>query len=474
MMAKTKSGSWLLIGSIILSVICATRAANSPSQRPKMPKINVAKTSDKENSRNDIKNCLRLVTEIRCNDRGFNEIPKIPKTFGDLKSITKFNMTNNSVRKLDLAALPPVDNLEILDFSNNSIDQIIIPSNINSMNNLTELRLSLNMLQTIDALSRLQLKSLTSLYLDNNRIEYIDKDTFSNWPNIATLILRSNPIHNIYPQAFDGLARLRSLDLSSCKPANGQLELDEYLFSNNMALDELNLSDLGLLEVPSAIRHTRNLTNLILSANNMSSLRETDFLNSNQLVSLQIDRCPLLRYVQEYTFGAMQNLSTLSMSRNAQLKTISPDCFRPDPNSNNQIEPHMYLEMLDLSYNNLSTLLPFPMVTIKFINLTANSWNCDGDLKWLQIRTIGTTSLIHCAQPDNYRNMEIHEISLPDFQDNDSRSNDCIIITIVLLILFGIIIAFLIQKSEFCRRFLWRDQYGTIYYTKASFPQEAT
>lgn len=85
--------------------------------------------------------------------------------------------------------------------------------------------------------------------------------------------------------------------------------------------------------------------------------------------------------------------------------------------------------------------------------------------------TIGP--LMHCKTPAMYKDMEVSQFIQTIDCDPAETNYQRVVLASFLIFLLVLAIAVFLQKAnlDFCRRFQ-KDQYGTIYYTKASFPTE--
>ncbi|XP_064834361.1 tsukushi-like [Oncorhynchus masou masou] len=138
-----------------------------------------------------------------------------------------------------------------VDLSNNLLNtvttrdpQVLSPPNIQSLS------LAGNRLRAVPKLQGLPLRSLS---LDGNPILSIERHSFTGLRDLAYLSLSGlSELTSIQLQSFSELSSLQVLDLSH----NSRLRpLNPEVFSGLAALQELNLSNSGVVSLPSNILH---------------------------------------------------------------------------------------------------------------------------------------------------------------------------------------------------------------------------
>lgn len=452
--------TWSILALILVSSLPARGAFQGVSSKSATSKLGDLKSDCPIE-------CICSSKKVTCEGKGLKEIPA---SIRGLTNITELNLSNNFIRNLNRTLLFPLKKLKILDLSGNLIRNV---SGTNQKLLIEDLRLAGNQLTSVEyVLSGANLTELTALDLSNNSINRLGAATFAYLQELENLDISRNQIDTIQESTFAILPALKKLNMSESYLPNKNVHLDDKLFRRNSKLETLDLSNLGLIEVPLALRYAPSITTLYLNNNNMTSLRESDLANSTELTYLEVRDCQKLKQLDERAFSASRKLKILVVSSNPKLSSISKDVFKSDESSLD-----ISLEKLDLSFNNLETLpdIANPNSSVRFDNLILNNnpWNCDCSLEWLQRLKQSFISTVHCFKPDIYRQMEIHNVDL-GCHPTETHSLSSIITTIIALMLIGSIIAFAIHKSQILRRLAWRDQYGTIYYTKASFPTESS
>lgn len=406
--------------------------------------------------------------KITCENKDLKKIPPLSK----FTEVTEISLRGNDISTLDFGLLPvgSLASLKKLDLGDNHISTINSPSKNLKDLKLKTLILSDNPLKDLKTFSAWSFSALEKLDLSNTSLVEIGPSSFNKSSNLKNLKLDRNPDLFLSPSTFINLTQLQHLNLSQVPLTN---QLGDRLFIKNQNLEVLDLSECSLLEVPVALRTLSSLKSLTLNRNLMTSLRESDFVNTTSLIQLEIRECPKLKSIDESAFIMLVSLETLIIADNPRLQYISNHAFGPE-------RKHKHLVSIDLSGNNLTTLHDdlqdikgMGTTDVKSLILNNNPWNCNCDLEWIQTIPTSIRSPVHCKTPEQYKDIEISQFfAMKDCKIEDDSNIHTVLVTGFLLFLFGLMVAVFVQKSEFCRRLLWKDQYGTIYYTKASFPAE--
>uniref|UniRef100_A0A6G1S502 Leucine-rich repeat transmembrane protein FLRT1 n=1 Tax=Aceria tosichella TaxID=561515 RepID=A0A6G1S502_9ACAR len=432
--------------------------------------------------------CNCTDTKMDCSNRQLISVPNI-----DPKSpYVEFNFSHNSLTSIDFRQFP-LATVQVLDLSHNHIAQpIVAPTKKQSeLAKLRWLDLSYNELDSASNTSTTggnnfvlwKMPALRELNLAGNPLQRISNADFINKPQIKKLHLNQlNDLRSIDELALNPLGQLQFLNLS------GSLQkipsLPDQLFVKNAALDELDLSENQLIEVPVALRSTNGISKLYLNGNLMTSLRQSDFINRSKLEYLEMSHCNRLLRIDPNTFSQTPSLKKLILSNNERLHEISPLAFERSPSSpsnSNSAPTFTNLTLLDLSNNNLTTFsyeMPGLVFSDRLI-LANNPWDCSCSLKWMLNPLPNPGAILdqqpmHCASPSKFKDIEIREVlTMLDCQPEESTMQRFVLI-VFLLFLIVLTVAIFVQRADICRRLQWRDQYGrgTIYYTKASFPTE--
>ncbi|EDR26876.1 leucine-rich repeat-containing protein 33 precursor, putative [Entamoeba dispar SAW760] len=275
-----------------------------------------------------------------------NQIALIPQTLTVLKELQDFNVSNNRITEVplfidsferlrqfdcsynDLDHLPKaLVNMKIISFSlsGNKFDNV--PTPVPQMTLLTHLDLSENKITSIPEVCR-QLSHLQSLDLHSNLIDSFSERIFEKMTKMTKLNLRDNPF-KVIPE-ITSLIHLKEFYYSNIiDPINKKFPS----ISINTELEKIELINSSIEEFPSLI----NLTKMMLLC-----------LHKNEITSIQDipRRCSVdasFNKISEITIQRYADLPVLKLGHNKFIQT---------PNLS-QCEK---VQLLDLSYNNISTV----------------------------------------------------------------------------------------------------------------------
>jgi Leucine-rich repeat (LRR) protein len=160
-----------------------------------------------------------------------------------------------------------------------------IPNDI--PNTILALNLSHNQIALSEESFNVSFSQLQELDLSSNGINELDKDTFRSLTKLERLFLRNNSISDLDPDTFTKNSRLERLDLSM-NPL--ELQITSNGFLTNANLEELNLDECGLTEIPEGAFHgIAQLKQLTLLGNPFDeNLDVSAFEDLTQLTRLHI------------------------------------------------------------------------------------------------------------------------------------------------------------------------------------------
>ena len=241
--------------------------------------------------------------------------------------IESINLNGNKIRQFPLI----LHNLKFLDISQNELNEIDFTKYKFTFDSLKNIRLASNRLTKIpDPL--FEVKSISNISLESNELSEEGCD-FSNFTNLTYLDLFLNSFNTIPP-------------------------LPESLVSLNI----------GFNMIRSISYHAENLTDLILSGNEMTEFSSNCFFSKLKTLDLSMNRLVGLPPIISFA----PNLQKLNCSHNFLGGIASiPSSLTYLDISHNCLESITYtgldnLQTLDISYNKLKYLAKLPQSLTRF------------------------------------------------------------------------------------------------------------
>lgn len=224
------------------------------------------------------------ITNLKCREKGFTEIPEEIGTFKDLNE---------------------------LDFSNNAISWI----SKDCFKNLTELiilYLDGNQLVSLDKEVFKALTMLTVLWLHKNQLIALPEEIFAPLINLLKLYINHNQLTTLPKKIFAPLSNLQILDLSD----NRLVKLDSKIFEPFTNLRKLYLDRNQLRSLHGQIFETlRNLRDLSLGNNQLTAFHEMIFATLVNLEGLWINENQLAE-LDNKIFTNLTSLEMLNLEKN--------------------------------------------------------------------------------------------------------------------------------------------------------------
>jgi Leucine-rich repeat (LRR) protein len=318
-------------------------------------------------------NCMCANASVYCESTGLTEVPALSQL---PENVRLLDLRQNRLQRLAIGDV--LTQLTSLSLAHNLIDDI--ESNaLTHYPSLIELDLSFNKLDQLPERLFATLPTLKVLRLQQNRIKTLPDHIFKPLIHLQSLDLSGNPLEFVFDSWFKSQRELKTLDLSSCRLS----ELPHALFHRTDQLEQIDLSDNDFQTVP-LLKSATNLKRLILNENPWLRLGSQSFPNLLKLEDLQINDCPNMSQIDEFTFTDLRSLRILSMSRNPHLIYIDPFAFTGLFN-----ESYLGLEELIMHENTLTIIdertLPFDR--LKRLDLRANPFNCDCAIAWARLLT---------------------------------------------------------------------------------------
>ncbi|KAG1662935.1 Protein artichoke [Nymphon striatum] len=403
------------------------------------------------------------------------------RSFKELKNLYQFSLHHNNIQFLPKGIFDNNVRLKWIDLSSNKIRSFsglftnlhpqVIRLERNAMTSLRgvfdheittlkSLNLAWNLLEEVPLkYLNVYLEDLDELDLSFNNLQTLQNDQFVGLKRLHVLRILSNKIKEIKPDVFEPLRRIEYLDLTCNMLTNisglfhwmGHIEvltiaenhitslegiftrhyhkLREIDFAYNR-IKELRFKDFTLM--PSLVKlsvydnkiesideklnlRLPNLQEILLSSNHISDIG-TCFRRFQKLTYLSL-KTNRIAYLHEYAFST--SLKKLDLGRN-KLKSLGLAFQHLDK-----------LQDLDLSKNHLEILnqRTFESLRISTLHLAGNSWRCDCRLSWFlrlmdeekDLKVIGNP---RCHHPKAWKGLSFKEINAT-FVDNWRCPSKC-------------------------------------------------
>ncbi|XP_059449494.1 receptor like protein 27-like [Corylus avellana] len=267
----------------------------------------------------------------------------IPSSFSELKSIELLDLGSNNLEGTIPSSFSKLRSIEVLYLDENNLEGTI-PSSFSELKSVELLGLGGNNLEGTIPSSFSELKSIEHLYLNENNLSgMLDFDMFLNFKNLTSLDLSSNNLTLLTKaNSNDTLQQFETLDLSSC----------------------------NLRKFPDFLRNQNKLSFLHLSHNNLQGLIPKWFYNASieSLEFINLSENFLVGFEQSPIVLPWSKLSSLDLGNNSLQGSLpipppSTTIYRVQRNFIREMSSLLIcnlssLELLDLSYNNLSGMLP--------------------------------------------------------------------------------------------------------------------
>uniref|UniRef100_A0A673Z6E5 Leucine-rich repeats and immunoglobulin-like domains 3 n=1 Tax=Salmo trutta TaxID=8032 RepID=A0A673Z6E5_SALTR len=343
---------------------------------------------------------------------------------------------NNRITQISLEQLRPLQRLETLDLSNNSIVDIkadsfpalplknLIMNNnristletgcfVNLSSTLQILRLNRNRLSTIPA-KIFQLPNLQHLELNRNRVRRVEGLTFHGLHALRSLKIQRNGISRLMDGAFWGLSNMEVLQLDY----NNLTEVSKGWLYGLLTLQQLHLGHNAISRIrPDAWEFCQKLSELDISSNHLTRLEESSFVGLSLLDELHIGD-NRVSFIADGAFRGLSHLQMLDLQNNEISWTIE--------DMNGPFSALDKLRKLFLQGNQIRSVTKKSfsgLDTLEHLHLNTSSLLCDCQLKWFPLWVAEQAFLPYvnasCAHPLMLKGKSVFTVRQEDFVCDD-------------------------------------------------------
>lgn len=313
-------------------------------------------------------------------------------TFSKQEQLMRLLLNHNKFQTVLLGMFDSLKQLEMLQLKNNFISHL--PSFLFlNLGSLRVLDLSQNKLESVARETFSGLVKLEVLKVNYNLLNNLTSSTFQNMSHLVELHLEGNKLEELHDGVFSALTNLSVLNLRG----NLLTSFSDKVFGfEPSSLKELNLRSNRLAEL-WPLSSLASLTDLILSANQLSNLPEQLFRNVSALENLDLSENQLPS-LPEGIFKGLVNIKELHLHHN-NLTQVQARLF----------EDQGLLQRLDLSHNQLEVLPEGSLNSFLFypsVRLHGNPWACDCHLWYLHdwllhnAQRVEMLDRLLCGSPD--------------------------------------------------------------------------
>ncbi|XP_072401202.1 uncharacterized protein [Diabrotica undecimpunctata] len=279
-----------------------------------------------------------ILNSLEYLDLDHNNLQRIPEGIRRLKGLKYLYISSNLLKDIDPTAFDNfAPSLRALSLSGNQL--VEIPSTaLQNCTKLSHFNIAFNEIVEIDeGTFQFWGSTIKSLVLSNNRLIKLTNNVFNGIEELNELSLSFNPLRFIEKDAFVGLTKLESFELSFGFEEN---ELNYEIFDPMISLKGLSLDHNNIVSIYPSSFLLPELMYLNLESNKIRAIPKT-FLKANVHSKLQDIRFSdnELTVIETGTFRALPNLETVLLSNN-KIRNIEKQSFSDLPKLNTVILSH--------------------------------------------------------------------------------------------------------------------------------------
>ncbi|KAJ0169372.1 hypothetical protein K1T71_014959 [Dendrolimus kikuchii] len=339
--------------------------ASGPLQAPLLQKLDLTSDSISDVPRGFFKD-LPSLGELLLRNNSIVDINN--DTFTGLNKVTWLNLDQNRISELRGGALSPLRGLKGLSIEDNPLTRLH-DGFLQGLDQLKQIKISSSEPLVLDPRAFADLRSLSNVMLEECRLQELPSTIFQGSKAIQMLNLRNNQLKRLHPEVFSNQTEMTGLDLSKNQLTN----IDGHLFLTLIKLVELDLSYNQLEFLPYEMFWA--LVNLKSVSVSHNKLRQISTIETPRLIPLEFLDLSynLIEDNSNDVIKAMTYLRLVNLTHNRVTSLPLPTYFHIR---------HISIPTVDLSYNNISTIVVNPeffhlqKIPVKFI-LDHNPFNCD-------------------------------------------------------------------------------------------------
>lgn len=294
---------------------------------------------------------FEMYTHLKTLDVSYTGILELTRnTFSRASNLTYLNLSYNNLTSVQTSVFIGANALMRLDLSYNKITQLS-ENAFCGLNILNKLQLTGNRLSELHKDIFKDNEYLESVSLESNALSYVQPEVFSRMRRIKEVNLSNNKLVRIHPDTFTEAASLESLLLATNslntfqltnKSIVHQLHLDynhlTNLTVNSTRFVRANYNNISSIQMHQALQ----LETLELRGNRLASI--ANITNLTALLHLDLSYNPI-GPLGVNTFDQLKRLRNLYL-RSIGVRELQFGMF----------SKQKYLEILDLSFNNMTSL----------------------------------------------------------------------------------------------------------------------
>ncbi|ALC43942.1 CG4950 [Drosophila busckii] len=290
-------------------------------------------------------------THLKTLDVSYTSILELTRnTFGAAGNLTVLNLSNNNLTSVQTSVFIGAGALMRLDLSNNRISQLS-ENAFCGLHILNKLLLAGNRLSELHKDIFKDNEYLESISLEANALSYVQPEVFNRMRRIKEVNLSLNKLIKLHPDTFQEAASLESLLLASNSLT--AFHLSNKSIVHQLHLDYNQLSNLTINATRFVRANYNNITHLFM---HQALQLETLELRGNRLQSMvNITNLTSLLHL-DLAYNPIGPLSVSSFDQLKRLRNLYLRATGIRDLTFGMFSKQKYLEVLDLSFNNLSSL----------------------------------------------------------------------------------------------------------------------